>query len=76
MPDATSSAPCSIPGARIACGSLIPAVDYAWTRRNDVERITTSVYSRLMPDNRANCFPQADDAFAFALSIEGRQGDR
>ena len=26
-----------------------------------------------MPDNRANCFPQADDAFAFALSIQGRK---
>jgi hypothetical protein len=26
-----------------------------------------------MPDNRANCFPQADEAFAFALSIQGRK---
>ena len=26
-----------------------------------------------MPDNRANCFPQAEDTFAFALSIQGRK---
>jgi hypothetical protein len=26
-----------------------------------------------MPDNRANCFPQTYDAFAFALSIQGRK---
>jgi hypothetical protein len=35
------------------------------------ERIITSVYSPPMPDNRANCFPPADDAFA--LSIQGRK---
>src|SRR4029077_9059943 len=43
---------------------------YATQRRG---AITTSVYSPPMPDNRANCLPQADDAVAFALSIQGRK---